>query len=245
MNDSQHKRVKTSGDGRGGCAHALRGLCLWSVLVLCVLGGGLYATISMPELGPQLQEESPLDYAFELDYSATEYPRYVVQGDQLVEGKNSALHLSFERIFSDQWGKWGMGLTAGYYSNRGIVVTGTQDTVDVVIFPVGLFLTYRFDYMKDQLFVPYAKVGAAVSFVKQSSNSGYGQPEKKAYSWDYAVGLSLCLNRMEPSYATRIDHSIGLNNTYFSVEMVQGTALATSAPNTSFTAYRFGLRFEL
>jgi hypothetical protein len=190
-------------------------------------------------------QESPLNFGLDLIYSPVAYTRYVMQpGINATQASNS-IQFAFEYLLIKDMGKVGLGINTGFSFLTNFQLAA-QQWASLYVFPVQLYGAYRFDYVKNQILVPFIKLGADTSFTLQNSATGGDIPGYQTYyGLDYGFGFEICINAIDRGAARDLDYSIGINNTYVVVEVMQSTPLSSGNPNLGHTEYRFGLRFEM
>ncbi len=187
--------------------------------------------------------ESPQQFGFDLFYVPIHYPKYSWVNNEAREENGNAVHLGLEWMpFDTTYGKIGFGLGTGLHVIKNVNFGGTNATLTVV--PVQTFVSYRFDYVKKQIVVPFLKVGTELALAKQKGieKDGY----QTYYGWEYSGGLEFCLNSIDQRSARSLDRSLGINATYLIFEYAKSAQLgARREPDLSHDELRFGLRFEI
>jgi hypothetical protein len=190
-------------------------------------------------------QESPLNFGLDLIYSPIAYTNYVMAPGINATAAGNAIQLAFEYFPYKDFGKVGVGINSGFFFLTNFQVA-SQQWASLYVFPIQLYAAYRFDYAKNQILVPFVKLGADTSFTLQNSATGADIPGYQVYyGLDYGAGLEICMNAIDSGAARDLDYSIGINNTYLVVEVLQSAALSKGNPNLGHTEYRFGLRFEM
>ncbi len=176
---------------------------------------------------------SPLTTGLNLSYYRVSLPK--LDSERQLSGP--ALNLEVEWLpFSDLWGKPAIGTTFGYQN----VMLGDRKILHVM--PVGLFASYRFDYLYRQWLVPYVKGGGVANFY-QSSAGGRVQSDGQ---WIYGGGLALSLGAVDTYSARRLDAGIGINDFQLTVEYVKSVPMSDrQTADLSHEEFRFGIRFEI
>lgn len=191
--------------------------------------------------------ESPRNFGLDLRYSAFDYRRYAFTGSDVNSQMGHGVHVALEWMPVQSIGKIGVGLaTAGIFGLSNVQLSDNK-FASLSIFPLESFISYRAEYMRDQLVVPYAKIGASVAWVRQTSETGANVPGTRTYyGRDISVGVEFCLSRMDPEASRKLDRLVGINSTYLVVEYSQSRSIGpANSPDLSLDAYRAGLRFEL
>jgi len=187
--------------------------------------------------------ESPQQFGLDLFYVPISYPKYTWVNNETTDRNGHAFHLAFEWMPIDPtYGKLGLGLGVGLHVIKNVDFRGTNATLTVI--PMDAFLTYRFDYLYQQILVPYLKFGPNISMAKQRGieKSGF----QIYYGWEMGGGLELCLNPIDRSSGRYLDMKTGINTTYLMIEYVNSKQLGVKrTPDLSHDEIRFGLRFEI
>lgn len=188
--------------------------------------------------------ESPLSAGLDIQYGSTTYDDYSWIGVPYSKQFHSA-HLSAEWLppITDGYGKIGVGLGIGLAMQNNIGAGKAR----LSLVPLGAFVSYRADFMKNQFLVPFGKVGTNTTFFRRLEG-GTTSPTTSTYvGYNYGGGLEVCLNKIDPATAKEFDQAMGVNNTYFIFEYVKSNAFGFMKPSTdlSHSEYRFGLRFEM
>lgn len=186
--------------------------------------------------------ESPLNLALDVQFMPSRFPNFEwapgFQSNRL--GKGARVALEWLPVVG-RYGKAGVGLGLGYTKISKVPVT-TSSSNWLEAFPVDGYLTYRFDYIPDQIFAPYLKAGFEREYARYSAGSGLQYYQ----GWTWGAGVGLLLDRIDPGSANQLDASTGINNTYLIVEYFNSRSATASNPiNLSRDEVRVGLRFEL
>lgn len=145
-------------------------------------------------------------------------------------------HLGLEWLaVSGRVGKLGLGLGLG----AGVIqALGTQ----LSAYPVEALASYRLDFVRNQILVPYVKGGAGVTFTAQQGRVGL----QNYQGWTYGGGIEICLNSLDSQAAKMIDRTHGIRATYIVVEFMRSVPLKERrSPDLSGDQWRVGLRFEI
>lgn len=190
--------------------------------------------------------ETPRNFGLDLQYSQLRYSRYYFNDDTTMEGFGNAGHLAFEWLPVQRYGKLGLGAGVGFFRSGTAALANDVEAVAYAI-PFELFATYRFDYIDNQILVPYIKGGVELTSIKQTASDGDQSRPWKIYSGlEYGFGVQLCLNALEPSSAKKLDRSTGINSTYLVAEYLRSQPFqAEREPDLTHQQWRFGLRFEM
>ncbi|MCB0403529.1 MAG: hypothetical protein KDD51_02005 [Bdellovibrionales bacterium] len=191
--------------------------------------------------------ESPLNFGLDIHYSAVDYRNYAFTDADTNSQLGHAVHVAFEWLPVKSLGKLGIGFaTAGVFGLSNVPLSGNR-YASLNVLPLEGFLSYRAEYVHQQVLVPYVKAGASVLWVRQTSETGAEVPGTRAYyGRDLSLGLEICLSKIDPEASRKLDRSVGINSTYLVVEYTQSRSIGPAgSPNLSHDAYRAGLRFEL
>lgn len=175
---------------------------------------------------------------------------------------NPALtRLSFSYdFFRSPFGRFGAGATVGYWQATGGGVYENDptrpslDEVTLAIAPITPFLSYRADFLYDRWsvpLVPYAKLGYGFAWWSSQVN---GRTSRRtlpdgttatADGWarglEYAAGLQLALDFLEPGQAAALDSDLGINSTALFVEVTGAHWQGASGLRLGNTALAGGL----
>lgn len=199
------------------------------------------AESAIEERSPRFRRESPLNAAIDLQYVPIQYPNYRWKNGQTIAKTGNGFHLGLEWLpFSNLFGKVALGFGAGIYT-IGKVTFPTQ-VASLTTIPAESYLAYHFDFFHSQILVPFAKTGISAAVGRQFSQD----PWLSYFGFDYAAGLTLNLNVLDPSTANDFDSSMGVNATYVSVEYLRSQPLTQkNAIDLSHEEIRVGLRLEM
>lgn len=212
------------------------------VLGLVWTDGSAFAATSSAT-APFVPKSSPLNWAFEFKYSPVQFPRYEYSTGQTatLNGQGFSLALEFMPLPTHRYGKVGIGLGTGVF-NVSKVTLNNGAIVEMKATPIEGYLSYRFDYVEGQWFVPYLKGGVSAAFVRESGVSG----TRTGSTLDVAGGLEICLNGLDRRSAHIFDRELGVNGTYL---VVEGILAQPTQPdlevNLGRQEIRAGLRFEM
>lgn len=142
-----------------------------------------------------------------------------------------------------------VGGGVAYARGNGRFVAGVNAGVEsseaytFMMFPINAGLVYKFKYIDDQLFIPFAS-GSLDYNLATEFRSGF---EAFKYSGilgaHFGGGALLNLGWLERSAALELDKEFGINNTYFSLEARQVISFDTDKDISGFM-FLAGLSFE-
>ncbi len=183
---------------------------------------------------------SPLTTGLNFIYSPLLLKGFEWDPGERFEKTGYALNLEVEWLpFADLWGKPAIGTTFGYSQVADLTASPKRE---LHLFPVGLFFSYRFDYLNRQWLVPYVKAGGSVIFAQRSSG---GQIEN-VWHWDYGAGLAISLGAIDTYSVRHLDSKIGINDFFITVEYVKSVPMrGGNSLNLAHEEFRFGIRFEI
>ena len=179
----------------------------------------------------------------DIQFVPIRYKNYQWTDGQTSNETGSGLHLGVEWIpFDERYGKLGFGLGFGFYAIRNVTFNGKRATLTAL--PLEAYLSYRFDYVEDQILVPFVKVGASGALTKQKGIEVPGM--QTYYGFDYSAGLELCLDQIDRSASRHLMMNTGISNTYLAFEYLRSAYLNQHrGPNLTRDEMRIGLRFEM
>ena len=194
------------------------------------------------ELDPVSEEtvshpmQSPLRFGLDLKYLPAQFP-------ELSGARGKGGQIAFEWIpladYSRFMGKPAIGISvAGAHIPN--FIPGSPHG-KLTVYPLSVYLAYRLDFFENQVLVPFAKVGRAISLLSRPLNGAY-----RYDSWDYSLGGEFCLNAIDSRSARQLDASTGINGTYLVVEWIKSIGNRGSAqPRLAREEWQIGLRFEM
>jgi hypothetical protein len=191
-------------------------------------------------------------------------PNALVFGTQ----KRPMWQFEFDWEFLHEFGTLSIGGSIGYYKENASACNlsdwsptnctrSSADNTALRLIPLAALLIYRMDEASEQWhipIVPYGKIGLNYTIwtvtdgngnVPNYAGGGHGQGGTPG--WQAAVGLSLCLDFLDPGAARGFDADSGVNHSYafFELDHMDGSGLYRKdvlrvGDNTWFT----GLMFE-
>ncbi len=197
-----------------------------------------------------LKYETPLNFGFDLSYSPRKFSNYQYVPGLISDKVGYAVAMRFEWLALKQYGKLGIGLGSGVSVHPNIVIVagsaGTEDQVATLYtIPIEVSLTYRADFVRNQILVPYGSVGMSLTLLKQSSSFGYSRSGLQTFKGlEFGAGIQFNLNTLETSAARSLDQSIGINNSQLFAEYHVVNSMGTAIYDLSRKEWRFGIRFE-
>lgn len=180
-------------------------------------------------------QSSPLTTGLNLNYYRVAMRN--VEAGRTLSGPSLTLEVEWHP-FSDLWGKPAIGTTFGYQN----IALQDQARQVLHLMPVGLFASYRFDYLHRQWLVPYVKAGGLATFY-QSSGGGRVQ---NVTQWTYGAGVAVSLGAVDTYSARHMDSGLGINDFQLTVEYMKTEAMDRGQrPDLAHDEFRFGIRFEI
>jgi hypothetical protein len=206
------------------------------------------ALIDDPNSGELRAFSTPLNFGLDLQYSPIPYKNYTFGNGFGTDKASQGGHVGFEYIPMKNYGKLGFGLGFGFFVLPD-QTTGTGDqAATLYTLPLEASISYRFDYVDNQILVPFIRAGADATLSKQGSrtNGVTRDGVRTYYGFDYSAGLELNLDFIEPRSAATMERKFGINNTYIIFEYMTSNAInKNTEPDLSYQAFRLGLRFEM
>lgn len=198
-----------------------------------------------------LKYESPLNFGFDLSYSPRKFLNYNYAPGVSSDKVGYAVALHFEWIPYHEYGKAGIGVGTGFSVHPNVIivpasVTGTEDHVATLYtIPIELGVSYRADFIRNQILVPYGTLGMSVTLIKQGSSFGYSRSGLQTFrGLEFGAGLEFNLNPLEKSAARALDNSMGINSSMLFAEYHVVNPMGTANYDLSRKEWRFGIRFE-
>lgn len=189
--------------------------------------------------------ESPLNVGFDIQVYKPKYRNYN-WGGNTPEKDGFGINLGLEWIpLVSRAGKFATSLGFGFSSISDAAVGTSTATLYVV--PIYAGVTYRADFFKNQVIVPFASGGLDFGFSTQASKNGATQAGLRTYEgWYYTTGVELCLNTFDPFSARELDSRSGINGVYLVAMYMQSEPLRKAeSVNLSHKEFRLGIRFEI
>jgi hypothetical protein len=147
------------------------------------------------------------------------------------------------------------GLSAGYWEmyGHGHLADGSvaADSTALKVVPLSLMLTYRFDWVAEQVGVPlapYVRVSLDRMQWWVTKGSGDSTQSGATHGYSFTGGMALLLDFFDPSLAREMDRDTGINHTYLFVDFTKshiddfGSKTSWDLSDTS-TAIAGGLLF--
>ncbi|MBU1534080.1 hypothetical protein KKF84_02105 [Myxococcota bacterium] len=145
--------------------------------------------------------------------------------------------MQMDFLFYKGFGSLGIGADLGFYRIVGNALaddgTKSADETALILLPIGVKLSYRFDYLAKEYnipLVPYVKGGLnyVLWWITEGDGSiaswGEGQTGGNAsgatYGFEFSVGLAILLDFFDPQSARSLDQETGINNSYIFGEYV-------------------------
>lgn len=196
-------------------------------------------------VGTTNRTESPRLGGFEVQYGSTALPEYRLQNGANVSGRGHTLKVGLEFFAFKSLGKLAFGLGSGLIRQPNVEVQAdTYATIEAL--PAEVSVSYRFDFIRGQLLVPFAKVSAASIWSRETSQTGGARPDSNRDNyWTWSAGLQLNLSRIEERAALTMDKTYGINDTYLIISYHKTQPLQGGSRQFSGDALSAGLRFEI
>lgn len=140
------------------------------------------------------------------------------------------VELDWQTLRIPHVGTIGPGLGVGYTSMSRNVATASNrqsgDTTSLSIYPFWAVAVLRGDALWRGLgipLVPYGKAGLAMGLWRASNSGGTssnGNVSGKGHSFgtNFALGIALALDALDPGASRNMDNATGINNTYLYLE---------------------------
>lgn len=180
--------------------------------------------------------ESPQSYSIELRgaaYNAQDIDPYY----ELIYGNDKGFLFEVELGWQilRQLGILGLDAGIGYFkqTGHGLVIPETdidpenweksREEYTFRIVPTEVSMVYRLAFFKNQLFVPFAKVGVDYYYFRESRKDGEEVLDGGKWGHHYGGGLQLLLDFFDRKHANKLDIDYGINNTYLIFEYRKAT----------------------
>ncbi len=213
--------------------------------------GILFITSVAPVFGASQQEkyiyESSLKVGLDLQAYKVNYKKYFWNSTTQIDKEGFGFNLGLEWIpFVSPIGKWAI---SGGFGAASVVDAPVSNSSKATLYVVPIYFgaTYRADFFKNQVLVPFVSAGLDFGFSTQASKTGATQSGLRVYDgYYYSGGVELCLNTFDPSSGRELDSRIGINGVYLVVLYSQSEPLKKSETvNLSHEEFRLGVRFEI
>jgi hypothetical protein len=175
--------------------------------------------------------EGPKRYTLSFNVGAVKFYEPDAAATQDADGKTiasqfdswpTAFRLQVGRQIHDQFQ---VQLDLGLISDTAYATSVTDDStsgtkVSLKIYPLALGLAYRFDYFQEQPVVPYVAAGlqGALSVLKDLSAAADDASINHREGAYVGGGLEILLDTFEPSRASDLELSSGINDTYLVID---------------------------
>jgi hypothetical protein len=191
--------------------------------------------------------ESPLSFGLDLQAYKVTYKNYLWSDTETSNKEGSGFNLGLEWIpVVSVVGKLATSFGIGF-SGVSDAPVGVGSTASLYIVPIYGGITYRADFFKNQVLVPFVSAGLDFGFSTQTSKNGATQGGLRTYKgYYYSGGVELCLNTFDPASGRELDSRTGINGVYIVALYTQSEPLSnTETVDLSHKEFRLGLRFEI
>ncbi len=214
-------------------------LLLGSCLLLLAFWVAPAQADSYAEMSGNYRRESPMSFGLDIGYGAIHFPDFEFAPGVTNSSANHAIHLDFEWLPIQSLGKFGIGIgTAAILGTSAQISTGTYR---VTLVPIKSFVSYRLDFVDRQIVVPFAKVGAGVTWAYQDQRA-----TQMFRSVEFSGGLEINLSAIDTEAAKVLDREIGINSTYLTLQYGRSQSVGSQNQiDLSHEEYMAGLRFEM
>ena len=215
-------------------------------LSVFIFGFGIASSIYGASQKEKYVYESPLDVGLEFQVFKLNYKNYLWNNTVKLEDEGFGVNIGLEWIpFVTVVGKFATTLGFGFNTINNAPVSGSTATLYVV--PIYGGLTYRGDFFKNQVIVPFISGGVDLGFSTQASKNGATQGGLRIYEGlYYTTGIELCLNAFDPYSGRELDSRVGINGVYLTVMYMQSEPInRTETVNLAHKEFRLGVRFEI
>lgn len=143
--------------------------------------------------------------------------------------------------------KTGMGISyargKGRFLDAGLAALQAQESYTFMMFPLSAGLTYKFKFVDNQVFMPFATGGINYNFAIEFRSSFEAFRHSGILASHFGGGVLLNLGWLERSAALELDKEFGINNTYLSLE---GRSIVSFYNDKDINGFIFlaGLSFE-
>lgn len=218
------------------------------LIILCSL---LVCGLSQSATGGSQQEkyvyESPLRVGLDIQAYKVKYNDYFWSPTSKVEKEGTGFNLGLEWIpVVSVVGKLALSGGIGFATVSDAQVSVTSQATLYVV-PLYGGITYRADFFKNQVLVPFVSGGLDFGFSTQGSKTGATQSGVRTYEgYYYSGGVELCLNAFDPLSGRELDSRVGINGVYLVALYTESEPLnRKESVNLSHKEFRLGVRFEI
>jgi hypothetical protein len=113
----------------------------------------------------------------------------------------------------------------------------SQETYTLYMVPVGMALTYRFEYFSRQLIVPYLRGGATAWILGELRDDSRSPKFVTTYSAGGGGGLLISLSRLDPQSIVELGRDYGISDFWLNLEFTVAKGLRA---NRDFSSATFG-----
>lgn len=194
------------------------------------------------EIEPYQRVYPTVSAGLDIQYSPIAFPNYQWSDGHLDPKSGHGVRIALEWLaISETYGKLGFGVGVGLYDISKVrLQNGALGELQAL--PIEPAVSYRFDYVRSQILVPFVKIGPEITVLKDKTLPG----KTVYYGLNYTVGLQLCLDRIDKSAYNGLNHTYGVRHSYLVGEYVKNTFLGRDqGPDLTRDEWRVGLRFEL
>lgn len=220
----------------------------WSLTILFCSFAGAAETPS--ELTETVKKSyvSPLQGGLDLSYSPLTYKSYHWGNELFNRSKGHSLRLAMEWIpFGDiPYGKPVAGVATGFNWIRKADL-GNGESASLYAIPLAPYLGYRLDYFTNQFLIPYGKLGLNYTYSYQDTTGGVSGKrvnERSYLGFEYALGLEICLNVIDPRSVRTLDSYSGINGVFLFAEYTKSNQIVSDWADLSHEEVQLGMRFE-
>jgi hypothetical protein len=180
--------------------------------------------VASAQVGDQVYEESPKWFSTGMSFGMV-----WLNDDQLVPTYGTKARfvpkLSFGFVPWSRYVHVEISSTVGFQQFFGTQVfvddqdeEATGSSMMMTIVPVTVDLTVGLDLLHEQPIVPYGGIGLAMAFWRENETGGGPANVGDRYGFNVIFGLELLMDAVDKSRAQALDVSIGINDSYFTIE---------------------------
>ncbi len=142
----------------------------------------------------------------------------------------------------------GINLNIGYAQKLGYArgeLTGetSGEKLRLILVPIQLELNYRFDFLEEQLLVPSVSVGGDWWYYKEHKYEEKDVEGDKS-GWHAGAGLSILLDRIDPTTRFTLQDEFGIENVFLHLEVRWCWLESGDGLDLSGVGYSAGLLIE-
>ncbi|MBI1859816.1 MAG: hypothetical protein HYR96_02730 [Deltaproteobacteria bacterium] len=193
----------------------------------------------------EAEEFHPANIGLDFQWAPIQYTNYSYAPGSPTSRPGNAILASLEWLPLDHYGKLGVGIGAGLFVQANQLLNDGR-TASLTGIPLDAHVSYYFDYIENQLLVPFASLGTSLTLLQQSSPNGASiSPTQSYQGWEYSFGGEICLNAIDGHSSRSLRRLTGIKRSYVSASYIRSQPISPAGPDLSYSGYRVGFRLEI